>query len=183
MITTDSSAPPSDERHGRTGQDLIPEVYAKLKAIAGREVAKAGSPATLSATVLVHELYLKLDAGRDLGFADPLQFLAYAARTMRHIIVDRARAKHTGKRGGGVRHEDIDLVLDQVGSSTAEQTLELDAALAQLEQVDPRAARLVELHYFAGLPLPRIAEMMDVSSRTLNRDWRFARAFLHDALS
>lgn len=163
--------------------ELFPEVYTRLRALAGRELAKLGPGATLNATALVHELYLKLQAGRELGFSDPAQFLGYAAQAMRHILVDRARARIRHKRGGGVRHEDFDALAERVGDASAEQTLALDAALERLKDLDARAARLVELHYFAGLSLAQAAEVMGVSARTLNRDWRFARAFLHDALA
>lgn len=163
--------------------ELFPEVYTRLRALAGRELAKLGPGATLNATALVHELYLKLQAGREPGFSDPAQFLGYAAQAMRHILVDRARARIRHKRGGGVRHEDLDALAERVGDASAEQTLALDAALERLKDLDARAARLVELHYFAGLSLAQAAEVMGVSARTLNRDWRFARAFLHDALA
>lgn len=172
--------PSSDPTH--SAQTLFPEVYARLKALAGRELAKAGPGATLNATALVHELYLKLDAGRDLGFNDSVQLLGYAAQAMRHILVDRARARMRHKRGGALRHEDLDALAERIGDASAEQTLALDAALVSLEKVDPRASRLVELHYFAGLTLPQVADVLKVTARTLNRDWRFARAFLHEAL-
>lgn len=174
------SAPPQPTQ---PTQDLFAEVYTRLRALAGRELAKLGPGATLNATALVHELYLKLHAGRELGFAEPGPFLGYAAQAMRHILVDRARARIRHKRGGALRHEDIDALAEHIGEAGAEQTLALDAALERLKQVDARAARLVELHYFAGLSLPQAAEVLQVSARTLNRDWRFARAFLHDALS
>lgn len=167
----------------QSAQALFPEVYSRLKALAGRELARVGPGATLNATALVHELYLKLDAGRELGFDDPAQLLGYAAQAMRHILVDRARARMRHKRGGACRHEDLDALADRIGDASAEQTLALDAALLGLENVDPRASKLVELHYFAGLTLPQVADVLQVSARTLNRDWRFARAFLHEALA
>ncbi len=174
---------PATADAARAPQDLFPEVYTRLRALAGRELAMQGPGVTLNATALVHELYLKLEAGRELGFGDPGQFLGYAARAMRHILVDRARARMRQKRGGAQVHEDLDALADRIGDASAEQTLALDAALESLKQADPRAAQLVELHYFAGLSLPQVAEVMQVSARTLNRDWRFARAFLHDALA
>lgn len=176
------SVEPSSSEPAHSAQALFSEVYARLKALAGRELAKQGPAATLNATALVHELYLKLHAGRELGFEDPAQFLGYAAQAMRHILVDRARARMRSKRGGAVRHEDIDALADRIGDASAEETLALDAALARLEANNARASRLVELHYFAGLSLAQVADVLQVSSRTLNRDWRFARAFLHDAL-
>jgi len=159
---------------------LFAEVYDRLKAMASRELAR-NDGATLNTTALVHELYVKVCAGRDLRFSDPAQFFGYAAQAMRHILVDRARLRLRAKRGGGVVPVDIDAA-DPIADATAEHALELDEALRKLEVDDPRAAQVVTLHYFAGLPLPKIAEIMGVTERTLSRDWRFARAFLHDIL-
>jgi RNA polymerase sigma factor (TIGR02999 family) len=159
---------------------LFTAVYDRLKAMASRQRVRAGS-ATLNTTALVHELYLKLGAGRELGFASPEQFFDYAAQAMRHILVDRARERLTLKRGGDVILESEDAAV-HVAEGTAERTLELDDALTRLEREDARAARLVALHYFAGLSFPEIAALNGVATRTLNRDWRFARAFLYDLL-
>ncbi len=100
---------------------------------------------------------------------------------MRHILVDRARAKMFVKRGGNLVREDSEDALS-IPDNTAERTLELDDALRRLESRDQRAARLVALHYFAGLSFTQIAALNGVAVRTLNRDWRFARAFLYDLL-
>jgi RNA polymerase sigma factor (TIGR02999 family) len=160
-------------------ESLFQNVYSRLKAMASRQ--QFGEKGTLNTTALVHELYLKLSAGDALRFATDEQFFDYAAQAMRHILVDRARARVTSKRGGGAVMESADAALS-VPDATAQRTLELDDALRRLEQRDPRAARFVSLHYFAGLPLNDIAKLFGVTPRTLNRDWRFARAFLYDAL-
>jgi len=159
---------------------LFVEVYERLKSMASRELAKSDG-ATLNTTALVHELYMKITTGRELTFTEPAQFFGYAAQAMRHILVDRARQRLRIKRGSGVVPVDI-VSNDVAADTTAEHALELDEALKKLERDDPRAAQLVALHYFAGLPLPRIAEILGVTERTLSRDWRFARAFLHDLL-
>jgi len=159
---------------------LFAGVYARLKSMASRQRARAGG-ATLNTTALVHELYLKLSSSRELAFETPAQFFDYAAQAMRHILVDRARERLSLKRGGGVEEERGDAALD-VADGTAEHTLQLDEALRRLEREDARAARLVALHYFAGLSFPQIAALTGVATRTLNRDWRFARAFLYGLL-
>jgi RNA polymerase sigma factor (TIGR02999 family) len=159
----------------KTPNALFDEVYVRLKAMARRQ--RSGVDATLNTTALVHELYLKLSASRELSFAAPAQFFDYAAQAMRHILVDRARDRMTAKRGGNLVIEDGDAAL-AVADKTAEQTLQLEMALKNLEAKDARAARLVTLHYFGGLSFPEIASLTGVATRTLNRDWRHARAFL-----
>jgi len=160
---------------------LFTAVYARLKAMASQQLARVDG-ATLDTTALVHEVYVKICAGHELTFSNPVQFFDYAAQAMRHILVDRARQRLRFKRGGDVARVDLDAAAD-VAETTAEYAIELDQALLQLERDDPRAARLVSLHYFAGLSLPQIATLLEVAPRTLSRDWRFARAFLHDLLA
>jgi RNA polymerase sigma factor (TIGR02999 family) len=155
--------------------ELFTAVYARLKAMASRQLSMNGTP-TLDTTALVHELYVKVAVGRELIFDHPFQFFRYAAQAMRHIVVDRARGRLCAKRGAGARQTDSHEL--QVVEQTAVNVVDLDQALRQLEMADARAAELVELHYFAGLSLPQIAELLGVTVRTLSRDWRFARAFL-----
>lgn len=165
---------------GDPADALFVAVYERLKAMASRQRARS-SDATLNTTALVHELYLKLSSNRQLRFASQAQFFDYAAQAMRHILVDRARERHAAKRGGDVIIESDSSVLN-VADGTAERTLELDEALRRLEREDRRAAHLVSLHYFAGLSFPEIAGITGIATRTLNRDWRFARAFLYGLL-
>lgn len=159
---------------------LFASVYDRLKAMASRQLAR-NDGATLNTTALVHELYLKVCVGRELAFSDPAQFFSYAAQAMRHILVDRSRQRLRLRRGGNAQHEDI-AAAEDVADTVADRAIELDNALRILERDDPRPAQLVALHYFAGLPFSKIAELLGVTERTLNRDWRFARAFLHDVL-
>lgn len=161
---------------------LFGAVYARLKAMASRQRARVSDP-TLNTTGLVHELYLKLSRSGELVFESKAQFFDYAAQAMRHILVDRARERMSLKRGGEQRFADDAEAVLRAADGTAERTLEVDDALRRLEREDPRAARLVALHYFAGLSLPEIAGVMGLTTRTLNRDWRFARAFLYDLLA
>ena len=161
---------------------LFAAVYDRLKAMASRQRARVGT-ATLNTTALVHELYLKLGKSGELRFESPAQFFDYAAHSMRHILVDRARERLSLKRGGDDRIVSADDAVLQIADRTAEHTLEVDDALRRLEREDPRAARLVALHYFAGLSLAEVATLTGCAKRTLNRDWRFARAFLHGLLA
>jgi RNA polymerase sigma factor (TIGR02999 family) len=161
---------------------LFDAVYARLKAMAARQLG-ARERGTLDTTALVHELYLRIGAQDELKFSHPAQFFAYAARAMRHLLADRARDHLRQRAGGGwiavtLTGGDAQLALDD-----AQSALALDAALTQLEVADTRAARVVELRYFAGLPLEQVADQLGVTRRTADRDWAFARAFLHDALA
>ena len=160
---------------------LFADVYQRLKAMASRQRARAGG-ATLNTTALVHELYVKISDEEGPQFADPLQFFSYAARAMRTILIDSARRRLCRQRIGLDGGTDAEQAASRAADASAEQAIEMDTALRKLERDDPRAARLVELHYFAGLSLPQIADVLGVTTRTLNRDWRFARAFLYGSL-
>jgi len=156
---------------------LFVMVYARLKAMAARQLAGRRS-ATLDTTELVHELYLRMGQREALHFEHPAQFFSYAARAMRHLLVNRARDRLRLRAGGQwlkvtLDDDDLRLALD-----TASQALALDAALDALEQTDVRAAQVVELHYFAGLSLQQVGETLGLVRRTIDRDWRFARAFI-----
>jgi RNA polymerase sigma factor (TIGR02999 family) len=154
--------------------ELFSAVYDDLRRIARRQ---RGPGDTLNTTALVHELYLRMAEGASPSFADRRQFYVYAARAMRHLLVDRARHRLRDKAGGRHAHIDLDAVADAV-SIDAREALELDDALRRLETEDARAAQVVELHYFGGLPLERIAELFGVVRRTIDRDLSFARAYL-----
>jgi RNA polymerase sigma factor (TIGR02999 family) len=107
-----------------------------------------------------------------------VQFYAYAAQAMRHMLVDRARSRGRIKAGGDQQRVPLDDVVADEVQLLSGQAIDLDAALTKLERVDERAARLVELHFFAGQSFDRIAELLETSRRTVFRDWEFARAFL-----
>ena len=159
------------------GDELFVEVYGRLKTMAGNQLVNNAD--SINTTGLVHELYLRMIHGRSLRFIDPAQFFDYAAKAMRHLLVDRARARMRTKRGGGLQQVDLVTETTSLADLTAQRALELDDGLRRLEADTPRAAKIVELHYFAGLSLPQVAEQLGISTRTVNREWRFARAFLH----
>jgi RNA polymerase sigma factor (TIGR02999 family) len=157
---------------------LFAEVYDRLKAMASRQRVRGGAPGTLGTTELVHELYLRMGAEEGKRFGDPAQFFAYAAQAMRHLMIDAARSRMRLKAGGDqVRVSMTDPVVGAVEIDPA-QAVGLDDGLRALALEDARAARVVELHFFAGLELEQVADLLGVARRTVARDWRYARAFL-----
>ncbi|WHZ18439.1 MAG: hypothetical protein OJF55_000588 [Rhodanobacteraceae bacterium] len=163
---------------GSSTDALFVEVYDRLKAMASRRLADQRRRATLDTTELVHELYLRMGDRAALQFAEPAQFFAYAARAMRHLLINRARDRLRLRAGGQWNRVTLDDRNLKLAIDTAEQALALDAALDALEQTDARAAKVVELRYFAGLSLEQVAETLGVARRTVDRDWRYARAFI-----
>lgn len=166
---------------GANADALFAEVYQRLKAMASRQLA-VREHGTLDTTALVHELYLRVSANPALAFEQPAQFFAYAARAMRHLLCDRARHRLRQCTGGTWSRVTLDGGELRLALDSAEETLALDAALRRLAHVDARAARTVELRYFAGLSLEQVATTLGLARSTIDRDWRFARAFLHDQL-
>jgi RNA polymerase sigma factor (TIGR02999 family) len=156
-------------------------VYEELHARAKRELRQQAAGQTLSATVLVHEFYLKLSDSAELQLKDRRHFFALAARAMRQIVVDHARRALAQKRGGGARAVTFDVPEAQPAVDAAD-LVALDRALTELTELDERLAQTVELRFFAGLSVEETAEAMDVSPRTVKRDWRKARAFLLRAM-
>lgn len=167
---------------------LFPIVYDELRQRAGRVLERERDGHTLQPTALVHEAYLRLVDQQRVRWEGRAQFFAIAARVMRRVLVDHARARLAGKRGAGAHHITlIDARLEAhegaAVSGEAIDLLALDDALEQLAAFDPRKARLVELRYFAGFSIPEAAEAMEVSQATVIRDWNVARRWLHRALS
>ncbi|MFT5733518.1 MAG: RNA polymerase sigma factor (TIGR02999 family) [Planctomycetota bacterium] len=164
-----------------SSERLMGLVYDELRQLAGAYLARERRDHTLQPTALVHEAFIKLSA-QEAGWANRAQFVGVAAVAMRRVLVDHARQHKSQKRGGNDRRVDVDLSL--LGGEEAEIDLVvLDEALTTLAQLAERQARVVELRYFGGLSLEEIAEVVDVSVRTVNSDWRFARAWLTEQLS
>jgi RNA polymerase sigma factor (TIGR02999 family) len=162
---------------------LMPMVYDTLKRLAGKQINAESPGHTLSATALVHEAYLELFKTDANAWTDRHRFYAYAASAMRTILIDHARAQLTDKRGGSLVQVNLDDVPDYALAVSHEQVLSIDRALTELGEVNPRAARVVELKFFGGLGLEEIAAAEEMNERTVRRDWKLARAFLYDALS
>jgi RNA polymerase sigma factor (TIGR02999 family) len=161
---------------------LFAAVYADLKRIAARQVAR-GENGGLGDTSLVHEAYLRLARPDALAMRDREHFYAVSARVMRQIAIDHARERLAQKRGGGAWVTTLGAAAGVAAEDPRhDNLLALDAALSELEGIDARLARLVELRFFVGLSAEEVAELMDLSVTTLKRDWRKARAFLHQRL-
>lgn len=150
-------------------------VYDELKRCARRQ-SSLPQASSLSPTALVNELYLKLRGGHLERIQNRRHFFALAARAMRQIVIDHARQRSRAKRGGGLEHVDVDT--HDLGATTAEETLELDAALTNLSRRDPDLAQVVEWHFFAGLTFQDIADELGRHERTVRHDWELARAYL-----
>ena len=157
------------------------QVYQRLRRIAQRERHRVDAGDSLNTTALVHEVYLDIRAAR--GAISVRDYFGYAARAMRNLLIDRARRCLRPKHGGDLQRTELDSSAADGVRIDANQALELDSALQRLAKVDARAANVVELHFFAGLGMERIAEVLDVSERTVNRDWRMARAWLQRELA
>jgi RNA polymerase sigma factor (TIGR02999 family) len=161
---------------------LFTLVYDELRALARRQVRRVRPGGTLTTTAVVHEAYVKLAGHSHLALHDRSHFFAVACKAMRQILVDRARRDAAAKRspeGGRVRLDEATVPVQ----ARAEDLLALDEALRRLEEADPRLARLIELRFFAGLSEEETAEVLDVSARTVRRDWHKARAYLHHHLT
>ena len=155
---------------------LFDKVYGELRQLAHRQRSPLDG-ATLDTTALVHELYLQMSRS-GAEFEHTRQFYAYAGRAIRHLLVDRARARLRAKHGGELRRTELRDTTPGHVTVDPQLALDLDQSLRRLEADDPRAARVVELHYFAGMPLEQVATLLELSPRTVHRDWQYARAFL-----
>lgn len=166
-----------DRGDARASAELLPLVYADLRSLAARKLAQERPGATLQATALVHEAYLRL-AGGTGKWEGAAHFYGAAAEAIRRILIERARARNAVKRGGGARPVTLDEAA-LLSDEPSEELLDLDEALTEFAREDARKARLVELRYFAGLSLEEAARVLDISPATADRDWAFARAWLH----
>jgi RNA polymerase sigma-70 factor (ECF subfamily) len=165
----------------RARERLVTIVYADLRRMAARYLRNERPGHTLQPTALVHEGFLRLFGGAELALTDRAHFFAVAATQMRRILVDHARASDAKKRGGG--RVKVSLTeASGIEQSRDEDLLAVDEALTALESVDPRAARIVELRFFAGLGPEEAAQALGISTTTLKRDWRSARAWLFSRL-
>jgi RNA polymerase sigma factor (TIGR02999 family) len=160
---------------------LVPLLYQELRAIAHRQIARRPDAATLDTTGLVHEAYLKVIDHSRVKPNDQAHFLALASLAMRHVLVNRAKARARVKRGGefaAITLDDNHLALE----GQNEELLQLDEALSRLAELEPRLARVVECRFFGGLSEEEIAAALDVTVRTVQRDWAKARMLLRRAL-
>lgn len=159
----------------RALERLMPLVYAELRRRARQYMGREQVGNSLQPTALVNEVYLRLVDATTVDWHDRAHFFAIAAQMMRRILVDAARARASAKRGGGAQRVPLD---ERVASTTDHELLALNDSLDALTQKDARKAKVVELHFFGGLSLEETAAVLKVSTDTVGRDWRFARAFL-----
>lgn len=157
--------------------ELVPQVYGEMRAIAAHLLRGERRGHLLETSALVHEAYLRLVDQTRINWSGRAHFFGAAANAMRRILVDQARRRLAGKRGGGAVHEDLDLAL-QIAIEPDLDVLALNEALDDLLTVDADLARIVELRYFAGLTLEETADVLGVSPQTVSRDWTVARAWL-----
>ena len=167
----------------QAAEQLLPLVYDELRKLAAAKLIQEAPGQTLQATDLVHEAYLRLvDVDKVQRWNSRGHFFAAAAEAMRRILIERARRKRRPKHGGDRQRVDLDEALAIV-DVPSHDLLALDEALSRLELSDPMAAKLVKLRYFAGLTMPQAAKALGISLRSAERDWTYARTWLHRELS
>jgi len=162
-------------------RELLPVVYGELHRLAAALMRRERAAHTLQATALIHEAYLQLTDQRDKDWQNRVHFFAVAAQVMRRVLVDHARTRGAVKRGGAYRQVSLDEAL-MLTSDQSDEIVAIDEALSRLAQLDPRQGRVVELRFFGGLTEDETAHVLGVATRTVKRDWRVAKAWLHGEL-
>ena len=172
-------------RNGKEGSEgkLLELVYAELRRMARRYMRRERREHTLQATALVHEAYLKLVDQNERSWQNRIHFMAVAANMMRRVLVDYARSHGTAKRGGEVRKQQLEDEALLMTPEKSDEMVSLDRALDRLSAVSARQSRIVELRFFGGLSIDEVAQLLGVASKTVNRDWGVARAWLHREMS
>lgn len=171
-------------RGGEPGavDQVVALTYRELRVLAHQRLQRAPRITLLDTTALVHECYLRLVRLGELNAPDRARFLGYAARVMRSIIVDFARQRLSLRRGGDALHVTMGTDIPDTAAAAEEELVRIDDALKELGRLDERLVRVVEMKYFAGLTSDEIASALDVTERTVRRDWQKARVLLHDQL-
>jgi RNA polymerase sigma factor (TIGR02999 family) len=167
----------------RAVDQLLPFVYQELRRLAAAYMSRERNGHTLQPTALVHETYLKLVDQRQVDWRNRAHFFGLAAEIMRRILVNHARDRLASKRGGRDQKVSLSVAIDSFSSQPDFDILALNQVLERFAAIDSRKARVVELKFFGGLKTDEIAEVLQISDATVERDWTFARAWLFDALS
>jgi len=162
-------------------EELTPLVYAELHRLAERHMRRERAGHALQTTALVNEAYVRLVDLQQVRWQNRAHFFGMAAQLMRHILVDFARARRRAERGGFAQQVSLDEAA-MVAKGRSAEFIALDDALQSLAEIDPRKSRIVELRYFGGLNVEEIAEVLQISPRTVMREWNLARAWLHREL-
>jgi RNA polymerase sigma factor (TIGR02999 family) len=168
--------------HAAAADELWPLVYAELRRLANGYLRNERAGHTLEPTALVNEAYLRLGQGQVHEWRSRAEFFSVAARAMRRILTDHARRKGAAKRGGGRQRLPFDEAVTPV-LRLDDNILALDDALSRLADLDPALVRLVELHFFGGMPFDEVARVLDVSTVTAKRMWKMAKGWLHREIS
>lgn len=168
---------------GDVSASLMPLVYEELRSRARDYLSRERANHTLQATALVHEAYLRLVKSDPIAWENRTHFFCVAARVMRRILVDHARARQSAKRGGEAERVSLDLVPEPAEGARGVEYVALDGALEELAREHPRPARVVELRFFGGLEAREIGELLEMSEKTVLRDWSFAKLWLYRFLA
>lgn len=165
-----------------TAPRLLPLVYEELRLLARRYLRRERYDHTLEPTALVHEAYLRLTAGEDRTWENRVHFFRATAQTMRRILVDHARRRECVRHGGGM---DREAMPDELAPPLPrnDHVLALDEALTRLAALDERQSRIVELRFFGGLTVEQIAQLLEISPKTVKREWAMARGWLHQEIT
>lgn len=183
------AAGPKPSEPAEPTAEMLEALYGELRELARARMRREHADATLRTTELVHEAYLRLGSAPHGRWANRAHFFVSAAEAMRRILIERARARAREKRGGADGRPPQRIALSDVDPADLgfeddpDQVLALDAAIERFGQIDPRGARVVRLRFFGGLSVEETAEALDVTARTVKRDWTAARAWLYLALS
>lgn len=161
--------------------ELIPLVYDELRRMARRYMRRESQDHTLQTSALVNEAYLRLVDQKSVQWQNRAHFFGVAAQLMRRILVDHARSRSRAKRGGGAQR--VSLAEPALISKEASEVIALDDALSNLAEMDPRKSQIVEMKFFGGLTTEEVAEVLKITPRTVEREWRKAKAWLNRALS
>jgi RNA polymerase sigma factor (TIGR02999 family) len=167
---------------GEAAEQAVSLIYEELHHIASREMGRERVGHTLQTTALIHEAYLRLVGNDSLEIRNREHFFAIASRQMRRILVDHARSSGAQMRGGGAVHVNLDGIV-LAGKNSDTEVLLLDETLKDLEHLDPRAAKIVELRYFGGYTDKEVADALGISVASIRRDWEFARSWLYDRMN
>lgn len=162
---------------------LVPLIYQELRTLARSQLRREAPGHTLGSTALVHEAYMRLSRRDRIGPADRRHFFAIAAEAMRRVLIDHARTRKRKKRGSGEVVRSLDDVSAFLADDAADELTAIDEALGRLAAASPRAARVVECRFFAGYTLEETAEILDVSVKTVQRDWLLAQAWLRKEIA
>ncbi len=161
---------------------LLPRVYCELRALAGSYFKRERPEHTLQPTALVHEAFVRLAGADAAGWESRAHFFAIAARAMRRILTDHAREKKAAKRGGGRERVTLSGMVTPVNMEVQIDLIALDEAMAKLSRLFPRQGRIMEMRFFGGLNETEVAHLLGITTRTVQREWRLARAFLRHEL-